>query len=94
MQSNTTLEQINTIAGVLKARGLALPALCFVLSYRPLAFVIGQGLYVFEPMAALLGLSTWRHWADLLDDPAGVQSIEQTLTTPSGESVRSRAESQ
>jgi hypothetical protein len=81
MRSKTTLEQLDSVASALHARGLALPALCFVLGCRPLAFVIGQGLYLFEPLAALLGVSTWRQWAELLADPTALQHIEERLTS-------------
>jgi hypothetical protein len=69
-------------------RDLALPLLCFIAGHRPLAFMAGQMLYLFEPLAGLLGQSSVRAWAALLSDPAGPALLTQTLTSPSPDSAR------
>ena len=55
------------------------PALLFLASHRPLAFVLGQMLHVATPMADLLGWPGCDDWADLLSDPDGLSTLEQAL---------------
>lgn len=58
---------------------MGLPALLFLAGHRPLAFVIGQVLYVASPVADLAG---WEGCADLaavLSHPDGPARLEMTL---------------
>ncbi len=61
-------------------REMVLPSLVFLASHRPLAFVVGQMLYVASPMAGLLGWSGCNGWADILSDPEGPAMLEQALS--------------
>lgn len=57
-------------------RQLGLPALLFVASHQPLAFVVGQGMHLVAPLALLWGITSWGAWATLLSHPAGPAQLE------------------
>ncbi len=60
-------------------RGMATPALLFLVSHRPLAFVTGQLLYALQPLAGLLDVDACAAMAGLLSEPQGVQALETAL---------------
>ena len=60
-------------------REVALPLLLFVAGHRPLAFVVGQLLYLGLPGAVVLGWPHLGDWAALLSHPHGPPLLEQAL---------------
>ena len=60
-------------------RQMVLPFLLFVAGHRPLAFVVGQLLYLAAPLATLLGQERLMGWALLLSDPDGAALLESAL---------------
>ena len=60
----------------LAQRQLALPGLLFLAGHRPLAFVMGQAMYVLAPLAMTLGIADWLAWAALLSHPDGPTRLE------------------
>lgn len=70
-----TQRQVQSLAD----NGLALPALLFVAAHRPVAFVVGQLLYMGAPLATLGGWAGVRDWAALLSHPAGAGLLEESL---------------
>ncbi len=62
---------------------LALPALLFLVGHRPLAFLLGQGLLVAQPLVAWALSSreraAWERWARLLSAPQDLVQLEQAL---------------
>jgi hypothetical protein len=78
------------VAVELRRRGMAAPALLFVLGHRPLAFAVGHLLAVAEPVAAVLGANGIGEWSRRLIAPGGadrllaeLQAIErQTAAQP------------
>jgi hypothetical protein len=65
----------------LAERGLLTPALCFLASHRPLAFLTGQVLYLVEPLATLMGRPGLNTWAELISDPQGLDQLERDWST-------------
>lgn len=63
----------------LASRQLLAPALLYLAGHRPLAFLVGQGLFLAEPVAALLGVGAASDWAALLSDPGGPAELEAAL---------------
>jgi hypothetical protein len=71
--------ETHRIVQAITERELSLPSAIFLTSHRPLAFVLGQLLYVAAPMAGLIGWSGCNDWADILSDPDGPALLEQAL---------------
>lgn len=69
------------LAEALQRRGLAAPALLYLVGHRPLAFAAGQLLALAAPLAAVLGLRRTMTWAHLLSTPEGVDSLQAALET-------------
>mgnify|MGYP001821890278 CR=1 FL=1 len=67
------------IVQAITERELILPSAIFLTGHRPLAFVLGQLLYVAAPMAELMGWSGCSDWANTLSDPDGPAMLEQAL---------------
>lgn len=63
----------------LASRQLLTPALLYVAGHRPLAFLAGQGLFLAEPITAMLGIGAVSEWATLLSDPDGPAELETAL---------------
>lgn len=63
-------------------RELESPALCLLVSHRPLAFVAGQFLYFLEPILGMFGLVDCRTWAQVLSEPEDVRLWDAYLETP------------
>lgn len=72
-------DRVAALAQHLEEQQLLTPALCFVTSHQPLAFVAGQLLYLLAPLASLLGRPTWNEWAALLTEPAAFACLEGAL---------------
>lgn len=53
--------------------------LLFVVGHRPLAFLMGQALYLVTPLADLLGFATFNQVAQLLSRPEAIVWLEQAL---------------
>lgn len=69
----------NSLFSNLKRWHLSHAVLLFLAGHRPLAFVIGQGLYLLTPFAELIGFGTAERFAQLLSQPEGVAWLEQAL---------------
>ncbi len=66
-----------------RLRHLALPALLFLVGHRPLAFLLGQGLLMAQPLL-LWALDSreravWAQWARMLSAPRDLAQLEQAL---------------
>lgn len=68
----------STIAAIQKQEML-LPLFLFVVGHRPCAFLIGQILHLFAPMADLLELPECSDWAELLSHQGGSKLLEAYL---------------
>ncbi|NJN80865.1 MAG: hypothetical protein HC802_00255 [Caldilineaceae bacterium] len=79
MAADLYTPQIERTVQAVARRALALPALLFLTGHRPLAFVVGQLLYVLDPCASLLGWRGGAEWAALLSDPAGPELLAASL---------------
>lgn len=64
-----------SLAAGLSRRGLAAPALLFLLGHRPLAFAAGHLLAVAAPVAAVLGATQVGSWSHLLIAPGSVDHL-------------------
>lgn len=71
--------EAESVLQAIEQREMALPALLFLASHRPLAFVLGQMLFAAAPMADLLGWAGCADWADILSDPDGPSKLEMAL---------------
>ena len=60
-------------------RRMATPALLFLVSHRPLAFVTSQLLYALQPLADLLEIDTYTDFASILSTPDGQRRLEAAL---------------
>ena len=58
---------------------MLLPALLFLSAHRPLAFVIGQGLWLSTPLELLLPEAGLGDWAALLSHPQSSLALERLL---------------
>lgn len=71
--------RIQDTAAKLAHRQMLLPALLFLVSHRPIAFVAGQGLFLLQPLEILLNGTGWHDWAALLSHPRGPAALEAFL---------------
>ena len=69
----------NSLLSNLKRWHLSHTVLLFLAGHRPLAFIIGQGLHLFAPLAELVGFATAERFAHLLSQPEGITWLEQAL---------------
>ena len=69
-------EILNRLGCQLERLGLTAPALLLLEAHRPLAFLFGQALRVASP---LLGSERVSGCADLLEDPASVETLIRRL---------------
>lgn len=67
------------LVDAIKGWQLTNAALLFVAGHRPLAFVVGQGLYLIAPVAELLGAEHVDALAQLLSREDGVEQLESAL---------------
>ena len=79
MPADSLPDSITQTVDVLARYELAAPALLFVASHRPLAFVAGQTLYGLAPLGALLGVGSLGEWAGLLSEPSGAAALMEAL---------------
>ncbi len=79
MPADSLPDSITQTVDLLARYDLAAPALLFVASHRPLAFVTGQMLYGLAPMGALLGFGGLSEWAALLSEPSGAAALMEAL---------------
>ncbi len=73
-------------AELLARREMVLPILLLISGHRPLAFVVGQLLYLLEPLGAWVFPEDWSSLALLLSHPHGLERLEdllQSSLTPS-----------
>ncbi|HXF62239.1 MAG TPA: hypothetical protein VNK95_11525 [Caldilineaceae bacterium] len=68
-----------TLLAAAHHRRLATPLLLFLVGHRPLAFLVGQMLYVAAPLGALLGWEDLDGWAALLSAPDATRRLESAL---------------
>ena len=69
---------LRSLQGVAQ-RELSTAVLLFVAGHRPLAWLGAQALHLSAPWADLLGMAGWAEWATLLEQPDGLQRIEDAL---------------
>ncbi|MFN8445703.1 MAG: hypothetical protein U0175_33235 [Caldilineaceae bacterium] len=69
----------NSLLSNLKRWHLSHALLLFLAGHRPLAFIVGQGLYLFTPLAELVGFAKAERFAQLLSQPEGMAWLEQAL---------------
>jgi len=60
-------------------RRMLLPVLLLLSAQRPLAFVLGQGLWLCSPLALLLPGTALADWATLLSHPQSGLALEHLL---------------
>jgi hypothetical protein len=71
---------VNQLADLICSWGLQIPVLVGLEAGRPFAFLGGQLLWVAQPaLAIFLPGNTVRHLAELLEEPAAVESLITTL---------------
>ncbi len=58
---------------------MLLPVLLFLSAHRPLAFVVGQGLWLCSPLELLLPGTGLGDWAALLSHPQSALALERHL---------------
>lgn len=78
-EATDRLTQIAPSLHFLARRRMLLPLLLFVSAHRPLAFVIGQSLWLCSPVELLLPGVGIGDWAALLSHPHGGALLERML---------------
>lgn len=72
---------LRALAGELASRGLRLPAMIMLAAGRPLAFLLGQVLWVAQPAASLFwSRSEIATFANLLEDDQAVARLQDYLS--------------
>jgi hypothetical protein len=67
---------LRAVAGRIVRMGLAVPAIFFLESSKPLSFVGSQALVFFEPFVkAFLNLKSYDRFANLMEDRANVERL-------------------
>ena len=69
----------NSLLANLKRWQISHTMLLFLAGHRPLAFMMGQGLYLLAPLADLMGFAAPERFARLLSQPEGLAWLEQVL---------------
>lgn len=77
--ANQSLDLILALVRAVERRQLTKPALLFLVSHQPLAFMSGQILYSLQPLADLLGIRASGDVAALLSEPESLAFLEAAL---------------
>lgn len=81
LKPNAEANSVAAMAGAIKRRRLATPALLFLVGHRPLAFAAGQILYALQPVADLMGVDAIGDLAAALSDPQRTAHFEESLAS-------------
>lgn len=87
MQTELLTPRIRRALQKLQDLEMDVPVLLFLVGQQPLAFFLGQFLYLLVPLGALCGASIVTEWAALLSHPQGATLIQNYLSgaSPGGD---------
>lgn len=80
MTPDFSVTPVEALLNRLKERQLLQSVLLFAVAHRPLAFVVGQGLYLLAPLSELAGVRGLSEWAERLCDVKELKQLEDNVT--------------
>ncbi len=79
-EERTAEERLEQAAQTIVRRGLEVPAILLLEMHKPLANLIGHGVWVTMPILALFwGVATTNHLGHLLSDPDRIERLIQRI---------------
>ncbi|MBD3161418.1 MAG: hypothetical protein GF346_04330 [Candidatus Eisenbacteria bacterium] len=86
-------ELLGSIAGRVVRMGLAVPAVFFLESVKPLSFIGSQALVFFEPFVkAFLDLKSYDRFAELMEDRSNVERLITMIEDQEADRARKEKE--
>ncbi len=88
-QSDPDTTLLRSIAGRVTRMGLAVPAVFFLESVKPLSFIGSQALVFFEPFVkAFLDLKSYDRFAQLMEDRTNIEKLITIIEEQEAERAR------
>lgn len=91
MDAQRREQLLNDLAQRIERAGMAAPAILFLETFKPLAFLGAQALWFAQPFLSLgLNETDVRDFASLIEEPAGIEDLIARLETRPPDRARTR----